>query len=222
MQGRVLAVAALLLLVGCAPVADARVGAAPAQGEEREEEIVDDLRERRERLRAHWEELGEREEGLERYALFVQAVMDAAAEAGATAKAVFLDDLVDLSVPPDYDKVKRSVMASPLAYRGPLVHEDDSGLDGFARRFRVGEGRYRHLAMSAAAAFRYPGPLVDVAARIVGHDLEPRASSGGDSAADVATNEVGRRFAAFLRDTPLARLADGETVAAWLREAFGE
>ena len=65
--------------------------------------------------------------------------------------------------------------------------------------------------------------LVDRLARRVGGD-EPEAVAGdptGDGAADLATNEVGRAFAALLRSAPLADLADGRSVAAWIESAFG-
>lgn len=226
-RGRALAAwLTALLLAGCAPATEElRLEPTPAG----EEAAVTELRERREEARGRWEALADEATGLERYARFVQDLVDAAAararaDGGGREEAVkraFLDDLVDLSVPPEFDALKRTVMSSEPSYDGPRVHEDESGLEGFAERFRPGEGRYRHLAMSAAAAYRYPGPLVEVAARLVGGDLVPEDEAEGDSAADLATNDVGRRFAAFLQRTPLAGLADGESVAAWLRRAFG-
>lgn len=175
-----------------------------------------------------WEELGRPGVGgVERFGALVQHVVDDTYRRYAArgddwlesdADHALLDDLVDIMVGAEYQREKDLVMLSPSVVRGPVIVESAADLASFAPRFRAGDGRLRHFAMNAAAAYVAPPLLVDLLARRVGGD-EGDAPSG-DSAADLATNEVGRAFAQLLRERPLAELADGERVAAWIEARF--
>lgn len=174
----------------------------------------------------NWEELtGAGVTGLERFALTVQRVVDqryerdhAAVESDSELLRLILDDLVDLFVTEDHAREKRLLMSSESVLGWRALGDMDDPLDGFAPHLQPGEGRYRHFALSAAGALVAPNLLVDLAARVRGNDLVPDSA---DSRADVATNEIGRRFTGFLRSTPIAELAGEGAVANWIREAFG-
>lgn len=160
---------------------------------------------------------------LERFGALVQRVVDdaVAAHPADDAVAAALDDLVDITVPARFGLVKRLVMRSPPLIEEGVVAEDESDLNCFAPAFRAGEGRFRHFAVNAAAATLAPDALVAVAARLMGGDLPWLAPPGSDSAADLATNRVGRAFAAFLTSRPPASLAGGDAVRDWVIAAFG-
>lgn len=161
--------------------------------------------------------------GLERFARTVQRVVDTRAAgvsaSSETAVRLILDDLVDLFVDQDFRLEKAVVMSTPSVLAGDALREGRDDLNGFAHRFRAGEGRFRHFALNAAAAYTAPNALVDLAARLRGGDLR---STSPDSKADTATNLVGRAFAELLRERPLAEIADGQAVQSWLLDRFGE
>lgn len=210
---RLPAVALLLFLGGCA-------------GNSPDPAAVAALSEHRAALRQTWDDLLEADlTGLERVASFVQAVADRNVERlgsdapAAAWKRAVLDDLADLMVPDWRWPAVRAFMLSPRVYRGPIVHEGESGLEGFADAFRPGEGRLRHFAASAVASYALPGLAVEVGGRWLGGDFTPQ--SGTDEAADVRANSVGRAFAAWLAAASAETLADGTSVASWVRERFG-
>jgi len=177
---------------------------------------------------AYWAELKQERQlsGLERFALLVQRVVDTEAleltgRSEVVVEQAILDDLVDVMVSDGYQAEKELVMTSSSVIGRGFIHESHRDLRSFAPRFRAGEGRFRHFAMNAAAAYVLPDFLVDIFARAVGRDNDPEADASGDSAADLATNLVGRAFARFLQRTPLAELAGGDRVSRWITERFG-
>ena len=168
--------------------------------------------------------------GLERFASLVQEMADdalarsgdpASPFAGLDGKQLFLDDLVDLFVPDEFRREKELVMVSEPLLVGEVIVDGPSDLTGFRADLQVGSGRFRHFALNAVAAYRYPPFLVAAAAQVVGNDLEGDEGLSADSQADLATNEIGRSFAQLLRLRPLAELADGVAVETWLLERFG-
>lgn len=172
-------------------------------------------------------------DGPARFGLLVQRVVDDAyrraaergeltAEAEREAELALLDDLVDILVQEAYQREKDLVMRSPSVIRGGVITESAADLAGFAPRFQAGEGRFRHFAMNAAAGYLLPAGLVEALARRVGGDSAEGAAAdpSGDSAADLATNALGRAFAALLLARPLVDLADGESVARWVDARF--
>lgn len=172
----------------------------------------------------HWRELEAGGlVGLERFASTVQRVVDTRAsshpDSPETAVRLILDDLVDLFVDNEFRLEKALVMSTPSVLADDALSEQGDDLSGFALRFRAGEGRFRHFALNAAAAYSAPNALVDLAARLRGRDLR---SSSPDSRADRATNLAGRAFARLLRERPLAEIADGKAVRSWLLARFGE
>ncbi len=168
--------------------------------------------------------------GLERFASLVQQMADdalarsgdpASPFAGLDGKQLFLDDLVDLFVPDEFRREKELAMVSLPLLVGEVIVDGPNELTGFRADLQVGSGRFRHFALNAAAAYRYPPFLVAAAAQVVGNDLEGDEGLSADSQADLATNEIGRSFAQLLRLRPLAELADGVAVETWLLERFG-
>lgn len=172
----------------------------------------------------YWESLETRgATGLDRFALTVQRIVDTRFASHGTkpnqATRLILDDLVDLFVEQKFRVEKSLAMATPGVLGNRSLVEEDGDLSGFASQYRRGEGRFRHFALNAAASYSAPDALVDLIARLRGGDLVPGSP---DSAADQATNRVGRQFARLLRDTPLVELADGQTVRDWIVDRFGE
>ena len=168
--------------------------------------------------------------GLERFARLVQHMIDdayartgdpASPFAGLDPEQLFLDDLVDVFVPDEFRDQKELVMASDPTLVGQVVVEQVGDLSGFRADLQAGDGRFRHFAMNAAAAYRFPPFLVDAAARWIGGDLDDGRELSADSRADIASNEIGRAFAALLRSTSLADLAGGDSAERWLIEHFG-
>jgi hypothetical protein len=168
--------------------------------------------------------------GLERFSRLVQHVADDALARSADPESVFagidplqlfLDDLVDLFVPDDFRDEKGLIMASEPLLVGEVIVEGSGDLSGFRPELQAGDGRYRHFAMNAAAASRFPPFLVDAAARWIGGDIEDGRELSADSQADIATNEIGRAFAERLREVGLAAFADGDGIERWMLERFG-
>jgi hypothetical protein len=145
-------------------------------------------------------------DGAERFGCLVQHVVeDTTRVAGAEVaeeevKRRILDHLVDILVPQEHRDEKELVMETAA---------------------QQGDGRFRHFAMNAAAAYQAPDLLVDLAARFVGRDFDPAEDPSGDSAADLLANEIGREFAAFLEDHSLSELVEAQVVKVWLIERFG-
>jgi hypothetical protein len=180
---------------------------------------------------AQWQRL--RSDGglsvLERFARLVQHMIDDASArtgdpispfAGLDPEQLFLDDLVDVFVPDEFRNQKELVMASAPTLVGQVIAEQTGDLSGFRADLQAGDGRFRHFAMNAAAAYRFPPFLVDAAARWMGGDLDDGRALSADSRADIASNEIGRDFAALLRSTSVADLAGG-SAEQWLIERFG-
>lgn len=200
------------LLAACAPVSGQR------------EALPDGPSETRLAFLGYWESLGDRGvRGLDRFSRTVQRVVETRARAEGGSQEEFvqavLDDLVDLFVGERFSLEKSVLMSTPSVLGESAIEEGEEDLSGFAPRFQAGEGRFRHFALNAAAAFSAPDALVELAARLRGGDLQ---GSSPDSAADLATNRVGREFTRFLLDTPRERLAAGDSVREWLLERFGE
>lgn len=181
---------------------------------------------------AAWRELrGERERsGLERFAHTVQDMLDdayarsadpASPFAGLDPVQLFLDDLVDVFVSERYQEAKTLIMASPSRVGSEVIVELNADRTGFRADLQLGDGRFRHFAMNAAAAYRFPPFLVAAAARWLGGDSEDGGELSADSRADLATNAIGREFARLLRTTPPSELADGVSVERWLLDRFG-
>lgn len=183
---------------------------------------VTELLETRLSYLAYWQELSEGNVvGLERFARTVQRVVDTRARehhGGKQAQRLILDDLVDLFVSADYLIEKQLVMSTRSVLGEDALSEESLDLASFAPPLRAGEGRYRHFALNAAAAYSAPDALVDLAARLRGGDV---AAESADSQADLATNRIGRSFARLLRERPLAELAGSGVVREWLAEHFG-
>ena len=131
----------------------------------------------------------------------------------------FLDDLVDLFVPPRFALFKRLVMTSP-AVLSETITDKKEDREGFHPVLQPGGGRFRHFAMNAAATEYYPPRLVDLAARAVGYDVPWRDDPSGDTAADLAANRIGRSFSQFLKNDAVAELAGNAGVKAWVAERF--
>lgn len=171
----------------------------------------------------YWEYLqSEETTGLDRFALTVQRIADTRFESHRDepnkAIRLILDDLVDVFVEQRFRIEKTVAMTTPAVLGSRSLGEEDGDLSGFASLYSRGEGRFRHFALNAAAAYVAPDGLVDLVARLRGGDLVP---SSPDAEADRATNRVGREFARLLRETPLAELADGHTVREWIVDRFG-
>jgi hypothetical protein len=167
--------------------------------------------------------------GVGRFARFVQIVVDdahlrvadlASPLFGFDGKQLFLDDLADLMVSDEFLAVKRLVMVTEPSQLGQALVETTSDLQSFQPDLRGGNGRFRHFSLSAAAAYRFPGFLVDWFAEIVGKDTEVRGGFSPDSLADRKTNVIGRAFATFVRSRSLDTLADGIAVEAWIVKRF--
>lgn len=212
----------VLLLTGCTPVSVLRVQA---------EQGFDPWLDARLGHVEVWRELRRGPmTGLERFAHFVQYLADDALArtadptspfAGLDAERVFLDDLVDLFVTDRFRDEKELIMASePLLVR-EVISERSIDLGGFRPDLQLGEGRFRHFAMNAAAARRFPPFLVAAAARWIGGDLDDGGRLSADSQADIATNVIGRDFAAELRALGLAPFAEGGGIERWILERFG-
>ncbi|MEX2534907.1 MAG: hypothetical protein WD273_04825 [Trueperaceae bacterium] len=210
---RVLRRALLVALLGaCAPAVGER-GAIP---------VSDSVSVRRSQLN-RWHQLGEQGiTGLDRFAQTVQYVVDSRAQMNQSGREVvvrsILDDLVDLFVGPRFHLEKSLIMSTAPVLGEDALTEQSGDLEGFAPKFQEGEGRFRHFALNAAAAYAAPDALVELAARIRGGDMPARSP---DSVADLATNRVGRRFTRMLREQSLSELADGVSVRDWLVEQFG-
>lgn len=212
----------LALLAGCAPLPFLLAQA----------EVGDDLwRDPRLGYAAQWRLLRSDRSlsGLERFARQLQIMIDdayrrsgdpASPFAGLDPRQLFLDDLVDLFVPDEFRDLKEVVMVSDPLLTGEVIVEQSGDLSGFRSELQAGDGRFRHFAMNAAAAYRFPPILVDAAARIVGGDIEDGRPLSADTRADLATNTIGRDFAALLRASAPADLADGGTVERWLLARF--
>ena len=167
--------------------------------------------------------------GVERFACFVQIVVDDAYARvtdpnsplhGLDGKRLLLDDLADLMVSDRYRLEKALVLEFGPASLGRIVAETDADLVSFRPELRAGDGRLRHFAMNAAAAYQLPGFLVDLAARSVGNDVDSGEGLSADSEADLLTNEIGREFAGYLRAHALVALADGVAVKGWILARF--
>ena len=187
---------------------------------------VDEIERVRRSYLERWQELGGAGvSGLERFAGTVQFIVDSRAamtwSSRDEAVRAVLDDLVDLFVADEYIAEKKVVMLSPSVLGEDAITEEEDDLSGFASRFQAGEGRFRHFSLNAAASYALPESLVALAARLRGRDLQRPAELEGDSAADVATNRIGREFTRLLREQPLSELAGG-TVREWIVERFGE
>lgn len=220
---RLLAPALLaLLLAGCTPLPVLRVQA---------DQGGDPWREARLGHVEVWEGLRRGGlSGLERFARLVQHLADDALARSADADSpfvgfdpvqLFLDDLVDLFVSDAFRDEKALIMVSEPLLRGEVIAERAGDLSGFRPELQVGDGRFRHFAMYAAAASRFPPFLVDAAARWIGGDLDDGGELSADSRADLATNAIGRDFAAELRVRGLAPFAEGGGIERWLLERFG-
>ena len=176
-----------------------------------------------------WDRLDPSLTGVERFAHFVQMVVDdaqvrvsdpASPLYGIDGRQLFLDDLADLMVDDSFLWEKGLVMETEPALLGRVLVETVADLESFRPELRVGDGRFRHFALSAVAAYRLPGFLVAWAARVVGNDTDTGAGLSSHGEADLLTNEIGREFASFVRSRSLAELADGSSVAAWLLAYF--
>ncbi|UCH25736.1 MAG: hypothetical protein JSV66_17710 [Trueperaceae bacterium] len=179
---------------------------------------------------AYWRQLGDDPslDGAERFGCLVQHVVDETirtagfgAEPEEEVKRRILDHLVDILVPPEYRDEKEFVMETAAVIESGTIVEMTDDLAGFRIELQRGDGRFRHFAMNAAAAYQVPDLLVDLAARLVGRDFDPTEDPSGDSAADLLTNEIGREFATFLEAHSLSELAETQAVKVWLVERFG-
>lgn len=206
----------LVLLAGCAPAAAGKGESTVALSGPRSTEEV-----RRSYL-AHWRQSDGN--GLERFASTVQLVVDTRAAMSFVSRdeavRAVLDDLVDLFVGPEYVVEKTIAMSSAPLLGEDAITEEKGDLSGFAPRFQAGEGRFRHFALNAAASYSVPETLVALAALLRGGDLASGSNGrSGDSAADVATNRIGREFTRLLRKRPLGELTGGK-VHDWIVERF--
>ena len=131
----------------------------------------------------------------------------------------FLDDLVDLFVPPRFDLFKRLVMTSPAVLSETIVDKKEDR-EGFRPVLRPGGGRFRHFAMNTAAAEYYPPQVVDLTARAVGYDVPWRNDPTGDTQADLAANRIGRDFSRYLKRNSVAELAGNAGVGVWVTARF--
>lgn len=183
---------------------------------------VEELEQTRRAYLDYWEELGASgAEGLDRFAQLVQHVVDTRAREERPDQEVvplIVDDLVDLFVGEAYQAEKQLVMRSPSVLGEDVIAEGEGDLEGFAERFRAGEGRFRHFAMNAAASLMAPQSLVELAARLRGGDLH---GDSPDSLADRESNRIGLAFVSLLQEKGPQALADGQSVRNWLLESFG-
>jgi len=87
-----------------------------------------------------------------------------------------------------------------------------------------GAGRGRHLIFNAIASLNAPDFIVSFVAKAQGHDFEPPLKPlVGEDLADVTTNEIGRRFGAFLEELAKeGKLGDGHSVRDWIRAEMGD
>ena len=161
-------------------------------------------------------------DGAERFGALVQRVVEGvylesvwARPGERELRRAVLDDLVDLFVPERFDLFKRFVMTSP-AVLTETIADNKVDREGFHPVLLPGGGRFRHIAMNAAAAERYPPLLVDLTARAVGYDVPWRDDPSGDTAADLAANRVGRDFAGYLKAHTVGELAADDAVKRWL------
>jgi hypothetical protein len=166
-------------------------------------------------------------DGAERFGCLVQHVVeDTTRVAGVEVaeeevKRRILDHLVDILVPQEHRDEKELVMDTAALIESGAIVESPADLADFRTELQQGDGRFRHFAMNAAAAYQVPDLLVDLAARFVGRDFDPAEDPSGDSAADLLANEIGREFAAFLEDHSLSELVEAQVVKVWLIERFG-
>ena len=165
-------------------------------------------------------------DGAARFGVFVQGVLETlylesvwARPSERALRRAFLDDLVDLFVPPRFALFKRLVMASP-AILSEAITDKREDREGFHAVLQPGGGRFRHFAMNAAAAERYPPLLVDLTARAVGYDVPWRDDPSGDTQADLAANRIGRDFSRYLQKNAVAELAADARVEAWVAARF--
>ena len=149
--------------------------------------------------------------------VYLDAVWQQAEEYGL--RHAVLDDLVDLFVPPRFQRLKRFVMVSPAVLDEAIIDKKEDRQD-FASTLRPGGGRFRHFAMNAAAAEYYPLLLVNLTARIVGYDVPWRYDPIGDSQGDLATNRIGRDFSHFLKSNAIGELAANAAVQGWVTTRF--
>ena len=159
----------------------------------------------------------------ERFGALVQHVVEAVYLDAAwsrpserTLRRAVLDDLVDLFVSPRFTLFKRVVMSSPTVL-DTIITDEKADRRDFHLSLQPGGGRFRHIAMNAAAAERYPPLMVDLAARAVGYDVPWRRDPSGDTDADLAANRIGRDFAQHLKAHPIGELAADAEVQDWLR-----
>ncbi len=165
-------------------------------------------------------------DGAERFGVFVQHILETLYLEAAWSRPVeqdlrraFLDDLVDLFVPPRFALFKRLVMTSP-AVLSETITDTKEDREGFHPVLKPGGGRFRHFAMNAAAAERYPPLLVDLSARAVGYDVPWRNDPSGDTRADLAANRIGRDFSRYLRENGVGELAADAAVRDWVTARF--
>ena len=165
-------------------------------------------------------------DGAERFGAFVQHILETLYLETAWTRSderslrrAFLDDLVDLFVPPRFALFKRLVMTSPSVL-SETITDTKEDREGFHPVLQPGGGRFRHFAMNAAAAEYYPPRLVDLAARVVGYDVPWRDDPSGDTRADLAANRTGRDFSRYLKENAVGELAASAAVQVWVTARF--
>ncbi|MBT8403823.1 MAG: Ig-like domain-containing protein [Gemmatimonadetes bacterium] len=168
---------------------------------------------------------------LDRWSRVVQRVIDVNL-AQQTDKTAFIDavtdDLVDLFILDDF---YRSWLIDGQSTLGNRFIPEPQDLTGFTEKLFKGEGRFRHFAANASVNEKawIPEFVVNYAARKHGGDWPWTSDPNGDIAADLETNDIGRRFPAELERlwdrmvaaTPAERIDDGESVRRWLLWEFG-